>query len=192
MRHKASFAVINNLCLTLMLCMMARMSAVQNQIHPPKSILNPEEFRHFFIQFAHDEKSMLGEDDPFPWAWFEQNVPLLDVPDKEIEETYYFRWYAFQKHIKLTPDGYVIDEFLDNVPWAGKFNTISAAAGHHIRESRWLRDPKFAIDYANFWFGPDGEPRRYSFAAADAVYQLYLATGNKQFAIALLDRKSVV
>jgi hypothetical protein len=188
MRQKASFALINSIRFGLIVCVMARLSAVQNQVQPPRSILNPEEFRHFFIQFSQDEKSMVGDDDPFPWAWFERNVPLLDVPDKEIEETYYFRWYAFQKRIKLTPDGYVIDEFVDNVPWAGKFNTISAAAEHHIREARWLRDPEYALDYTNFWFAPDGEPRRYSFAAADAVYQLYLATGNKHFAIGLLPK----
>src|SRR5215475_5726361 len=110
MRQKASFAFINSIRFGLIVCVMARLSAVENQIHPPRSILNPEEFRHFFIQFSQDEKNMVGGDDPFPWAWFERNVPLLDVPDKEIEETYYFRWYAFQKHIKRTSHGYVIDE----------------------------------------------------------------------------------
>lgn len=149
-------------------------------------LLEPQESGHFFTQFSDDEKRMLSDDDPFPWDWFEKNVPLLDVPDKDIEEIYYFRWYAFQKHIKETPDGFVIDEFLDNVPWAGRFNTISAAAEHHIREARWLRDPRYAEDYSRFWLGPDADPRRYSFAVADSVYELYLATGNKQFAVNLL------
>ena len=131
---------------------------------------------------------MLGADDPVDWQWFERNVPLLDVPDKQLEEIYYFRWYSFKKHIKPTRDGFVIDEFLDPMPWAGKFNTIDAAAGHHMREARWLRDPGYVEDYANFWFGPDGEPRRYSFWAADSVYRVFLATGDKQFAIRLLPR----
>jgi hypothetical protein len=151
-----------------------------------KPVLKAESFKHYFVGFARDEKQMLGDSPPLPWEWFEANIPLLDIPDKEIEETYYFRWYAFQKHIVRTPHGFVIDEFLDQVPWAGKFNTIDAAAGHHIREARWLRDSRYADDYARFWFGPDGEPRRYSFWAADSVYQLYLATGDSQLAVRLL------
>lgn len=150
------------------------------------SLLDTESFRHYFVQFADDEKAMLGKSDQLPWSWFVQNIPWLDVPDKELEEIYYFRWYSFQKHVKQTPSGFVIDEFLDDVPWAGKRNTISAAAGHHIREARWLRNPQYAEQYTNFWFGPEGEPRRYSFWAADSAYSLFLATGNKQFAIKLL------
>ncbi len=129
---------------------------------------------------------MLGTAPPLPWEWFEKNIPWLDVPDKELEEVYYFRWYSFQKHIKRTSGGFVIDEFFPYVAWAGKFNTIDAAAEHHIKEARWLRNPEYAEDYTRFWFGPDGDPLRYSFAAADSVYQLYLSTGDKQFAIQLL------
>jgi hypothetical protein len=150
------------------------------------SLLHPESFRHYFIGFERDEKEMLGEAPPVPWDWFAQNIPLLDVPDKELEEIYYFRWFAFQKHIVHTPDGFLISEFLDNVPWAGKFNTIDAAAGHQLREARWLRNPVYVEDYAKFWFGPDGEPRRYSFWAADSIYQVYLSTGDKQLAVGLL------
>jgi hypothetical protein len=63
---------------------------------------------------------------------------------------------------------------------------IGTAAGHHIREARWLRNSKYVEDYTNFWFGSEGEPRRYSFWAADSVYQLFLATANKQLAENLL------
>jgi Trehalase len=154
----------------------------------PQFLLDPQSYRHYFEQFNSDEKEMLGQSDPLRWEWFKQNIPWLDVPDKSMEEIYYFRWYSFQKHIKQTPKGFVIDEFEENVPWAGKYNTISAAAGHHIREARWLRNSEYVEDYANFWFGADGEPRRYSFWAADSVYSLFLATGNRSFAINLLPR----
>ncbi len=150
------------------------------------SVLEPGNFRHYFTGFARDERETLGTAPPLPWQWFVRNIPWLDTPDAEINQIYYFRWYAFQKHLERTPDGYVITEFLDDVPWAGKFNAIDAAAGHHIREARWLRDPVYVDDYTRFWFGPDGEPRRYSFWAADSVYQLYLATGNRSLAVSLL------
>jgi len=161
-------------------------SASNVRAQSSRSVLDPGSFRPYFVQFSSDEKVMLGASDPLQWEWFEQNIPWLDVPDKELEKIYYFRWYSFQKHVKPTPGGFVIDEFLDIVYWAGKRNTISAAAGHHIREARWLRNSKYVEDYTNFWFGSEGEPRRYSFWAADSVYQLFLATANKQLAENLL------
>jgi len=155
---------------------------------PTQPLLAPESYRHYFEQFTGDEREMLGKSEPLQWEWFQQNIPWLDVPDKSLEEIYYFRWYSFQKHIKRTPDGFVIDEFEETVPWAGKYNTISTPAGHHIREARWLRNSKYVEDYTDFWFGKDGEPRRYSFWAADSVYNLFLATGNKSLALNLLPR----
>jgi hypothetical protein len=150
------------------------------------AVLEPGSYRHYFDSFALDEKEMLGTAPSLPWSWFAENIPWLDIPDKEMERIYYFRWYAFQKHIERTPDGFVINEFLDNVNWAGKFNTIDAAAGHHIREARWLRNPEYVDDYTKFWFTPEGDPKRYSFWAADSVYQVALATGNWNLAITLL------
>src|SRR6185312_3051128 len=66
------------------------------------------------------------------------------------------------------------------------YNTISCAAGHHIYEGRWLRDPRYMEEYARFWTLPEAEPRRYSFWLADSVRALTLATGNRQLAQRLL------
>jgi hypothetical protein len=186
-RSRASIALgLGCAAVVLLLALFQILSASKVRGTASDAVLDPASFHHYFVQFSSDEKAMLGESAPLQWEWFEQNIPWLDVPDKELEEIYYFRWYSFQKHIKPTPSGFVIDEFLDAVPWAGKRNTISAAAGHHIREARWLRNPSYVEDYTNFWFGPEGEPRRYSFWAADSVYHLYLATANKPFAVNLL------
>ncbi len=118
--------------------------------------------------------------------WMLANVPLFECPDPEIEEIYHFRWWTYRKHIKETPDGYVITEFLPKVSWSGKHNTISCPAGHHFREGRWIRDPKYLDDYASFWFRKGGEPRRYSFWAADSIHQLAIARGDFKLAIDLL------
>jgi hypothetical protein len=88
-----------------------------------------------------------------------RNVPLFECPDKDIEEIYHFRWWTFRKHIKETPDGFVITEFLPKVNWSGKHNTISCPAGHHFREGRWIRDPEYLDDYAVFWFRKGGSSR---------------------------------
>ena len=103
-------------------------------------------------------------------AFLRANVPLFECSDGDIEQTYYFRWWTYRKHIKKTPDGFVITEFLPKVGWSGKHNTISCPAGHHFYEGRWLHDPRYLDDYSEFWFRKGGEPRRYSFWAADALY----------------------
>lgn len=79
------------------------------------------------------------------------NIPVFECPDAELEKTYYFRWWTFRKHVKKTPAGYVITEFLPNVHWAGGYNTINCPASHHIREARWLADKSIVTDYARFW-----------------------------------------
>ena len=102
------------------------------------------------------------------------NIPLIEIPDKEIEETYYFRWWTYRKHIKYTDNGFVITEFLPKVPWSGKHNTINCPAAHHIYEGRWLRNAKYISDYIDFWLKNSGEGiRQYSFWIADAVLAFY-------------------
>lgn len=152
-----------------------------------ESLLSGESYRSYFIKFTAQERAFLHDDPPAaPWGWFKRNIPLLDVPDKDLETIYYFRWFAFEKHIHRTTDGIVIDEFLDEVPWAGAHNSINAAAEHHLREARWLRDPTYAEEYARFWFKASANPRSYSFPAADSVYSVYLVNGDRSFATGLL------
>ena len=124
---------------------------------------------------------------PADASWIAANAPLFECPDPSIQQIYYFRWHVYREHLKQTTAGWVVSEFLPEVPWAGKYNTISCAAGHHIYEGRWLRDRQYMDDYTAFWFGKGGEPRRYSFWAADAVYARYLASGNSAPATELLD-----
>ncbi|MBI5831051.1 MAG: discoidin domain-containing protein [Armatimonadetes bacterium] len=106
------------------------------------------------------------------------NVPLFECPDPEIERTWYFRWWTYRKHLRQTPDGYVVTEFLPPVPWASKHNTISCAAGHHLYEGRWLRDPRYLDDYTRFLLrGSDGL-HRYSHWLGDAIWARRCADGN--------------
>ncbi len=120
-------------------------------------------------------------------AFLRANIPLFECADKVIERTYYFRWWTYRKHVKKTPDGFVITEFLPKVGWSGKHNTISCPAGHHFYEGRWLRDAKYLDDYAVFWFRKGGEPRRYSFWAADALWARYLVRRDRSLIAGLLD-----
>ena len=124
----------------------------------------------------------LGELSPF-----DIGIPLVDASDKTLEEIYYFRWHTYCKHIRPTPEGWVVTEFYPPVPWAGKYNTISCPAGHHLYEGRWLHDGKYLPSYARFWFTPEAQPRKYSFWAADAVYAWCMTVGDFSLAAELYD-----
>jgi hypothetical protein len=143
-------------------------------------VLKPEPFRYYVETFNRNDNELYAQFVPNSKAWefLSENVPLLECPDKDIEEIYYFRWWTYRKHIKQTPEGFIITEFLPPVPWAGKYNSINCAAGHHLREGRWLRDPKYLDDYSAFWFRKGGEPRRYSFWAADSIWARFEVSGD--------------
>ena len=109
--------------------------------------------------------------------FLKENIPLFDCPDKELEEIYYFRWWTYRKHVKQTPEGYIITEFHPDVSWAGKYNGISCPAMLHYNEGRWLRNQTCLNDYTNYWLRGGGSPRSYSFPIAHALYGYYLVTG---------------
>lgn len=155
---------------------------------PHPAVLAADAFRHYVETFNANDRELYRQFIPNAAAWdfLKTNVPLFDCPDKDLEEIYYFRWWTFRKHIRQTPDGFIITEFLPPVGWAGKYNSINCAAGHHLREGRWLNDPAYLDDYSRFWFRGGGEPRRYSFWAADAIWQRTLVTGDDRLAKDLL------
>lgn len=119
---------------------------------------------------------------------YEIGIPLVDLSDKTIEEIYYFRFHTYCKHIKDTKNGYVVTEFLPKVLWAGKHNTICCPAGHHFYEGRWFHNSDFLKDYAEFWFSPNGKPRKYSFWAADSIYAAACVSGDFSTAEKLYER----
>ena len=156
---------------------------------PPAAVLQAELFRHHVDKFNQEDEELYKNNIPNTeaWAFLKANIPLFECPDEDIQRTYYFRWWTYRKHLKETPDGWVITEFLPKVSWSGKHNTICCPAGHHFYEGRWLRDPKYLNDYAVFWFRKGGNPRLYSFWAADALYACYLVQQDTGLVTSLLD-----
>lgn len=151
-------------------------------------VLQAGSFEHYVDRFAENDEELYVQYIPNDkaWAFLRSNVPLFECPDKDFERTYYFRWWTYRKHIKQTADGFVITEFLPQVPWSGKHNAISCPAGHHFYEGRWIHESKFLDDYAVFWFRKGGSPRRYSFWAADALYARDLVQADKELVTDLL------
>ena len=119
--------------------------------------------------------------------WFYATIPLFECPDEMIQSIYYFRWDVYRQHIRQTPGGYVVTEFLPDVPWAGLYNTIVCAAGHHLYEGRWLRQNAYLDAYTRFWFATPGvSSRAYSTWLADATYARALVTGDFTLPLSLL------
>ncbi|MBQ3746339.1 MAG: hypothetical protein II863_02880, partial [Kiritimatiellae bacterium] len=115
-------------------------------------------------------------------------VPSFECPDADINRTYEFRWRAFGRHCVKTPEGWVVTEFLPKVGWAGKYNTIVCAAGHHLREARWMHDASVAADYARFWFGTNGAHRvKYCTWLGSSLVDVVRVTGDASTAVELLD-----
>lgn len=134
-------------------------------------ILSTSELESYVEKFNKSDNELYPQHIPNENAFefLSENIPLIDLPNKDLEETYYFRWWTFRKHIKSTEDGFVITEFLPEVGWSMKHNTINCPAGHHIYEGRWLKDSKYISEYIDFWLNKSGEGiRQYSFWIADA------------------------
>ncbi len=106
------------------------------------------------------------------WDWYGRNSPFFECPDADLTTTWYYRWELVTKHRTYgSPNtGYTFTEFIDRPFWSGTYGAISCPAGHQLYEVRWLRDQRYAYDYARYWFRtPGAQPRRYSTWLADAA-----------------------
>ncbi|HWV66557.1 glycosyl hydrolase family 95 catalytic domain-containing protein [Chitinophaga sp.] len=168
--------------------------AVSSQAQNSSAVLNADKLKKYVASFNRLDTGEVKQyvPDERAAAWLESNIPLFDCPDNVIEQTYYFRWWSFRKHLKQTPDGFIFTEFIIPVKHAGRYNALSCALGHHIYEGRWLRDTQYVNQYIRYWLEKDpqqAKPRFHQFSswAADAVYNYYLANANRAFAVSLLD-----
>ncbi len=157
-------------------------------------ILKAETFRPYVESFNATDEELYVQHVPNAQAWefLAANIPLFECPDRQIEETYYFRWWTFRKHIRWTGQAFVLTEFLAPVHHAGIHNTISCALGHHIAEGRWLRDGSYLDQNVLFWLrGDDGKPQphlhKYSSWLAHALLGRYLVDGRREFLLDLLE-----
>lgn len=113
-----------------------------------------------------------------------ENAPQIEIPDKQMERTYYFRLWTYRKHIKKTEDGYVVTEFLPDVPWAGADNAIACPVAHQIHEGRWLKNKDFLYAYIrHFALGRGSQKDIYTYnnPFIEAVCDLVLREGDLAF-----------
>ncbi len=118
------------------------------------------------------------------WDWYEANIPFFESPDPDLDATYYYRWELVTKHLTYgsPATGYTLTEFIDRPFWSGSYGAISCPLGHQAYEIRWLRDPRYAEDFARYWFEtPGAQPRSYSNWYGDAMWATYAVTGDMSF-----------
>src|ERR1035441_7434605 len=97
----------------LLLCAALLVPALARAAGPP-NLLRAEDFRHYVdaLNQSDPEDVNGGIPNAEAWAWMTRNIPFLSCPDSHLELTYYYRWWAYRKHIEKTGAGYVITEFL--------------------------------------------------------------------------------
>ncbi len=146
-----------------------------------RSLLDAEDYRHYvdYFNIMEDENIIQAIPNDSSWQWMKANIPLFECPQKNFEEIYYFRWWSLRKHIKETPDGFAMTEFLVQRSYSDKYNLISCALGHHIMESRWLHDDQYLDEYVKVWYrGNEGQPmkklHKFSSWTPDAAYRRFL------------------
>lgn len=157
------------------------------------SILKFADFRHYIDYFNSMETENIVQAIPNEKSaeWMEKNIPLFECPQRNFEEMFYYRWWTLRKHIKQTPVGYVFTEFLVPRTYADKYNLISCALGHHIYESRWLRDTTYINQGIRTWYrGNEGAPMKkmmnFSSWNIDAQLNKFFVTGDLTFLLNML------
>lgn len=157
------------------------------------AVLKYKDFAHYADYFngMEDENIIQAIPNSESSAWMEANIPLFEAPQKNFEEMFYFRWWSLRKHIKSTPVGYAMTEFLVNRSYADKYNLIACAIGHHIYESRWLHDFTYLDQIIHTWYrGNEGKPMakmdKFSSWNPDAILGRYMVDGRKEYMLDLL------
>lgn len=158
-----------------------------------KSVLKADDFKHYVDYFNRMEDENIAQAIPNAeaWDWMQTNIPLFECPQDNFEEMYYFRWWSFRKHLRETPVGWGITEFLVDRPYADKYNLIACAIGHHVMESRWLRNPAYMQSYLHVWFrGNDGKPmnklHKFSSWTAYALLNSYYVNLDEDYLLDML------
>ncbi len=118
------------------------------------AVLRYDDYAHYAEKFntMEDENIVQAIPNSESSAWMKKNIPLFDCPDKQFEEIYYYRWWTLRKHIKRTPVGFGMTEFLVQRSYADRWNLIACAIGHHVNETRWLRDQTYLDQILNTWY----------------------------------------
>ena len=158
------------------------------------AFLTYDNYRHYIDYFNQMEPEGIVQAIPncAAWDWMKENVPLFDCPQQNFERTYWYRWWTLRKHLRKTDDDkYCMTEFLVKRNYADKYNLIASGVGHHIHESRWLRNPMYLDQVVETWYrGNNGQPMKklhnFSSWIAASLWNRYLVDGRQEWITQML------
>lgn len=92
--------------------------------------------------------------------WYLDNIPFISIPDELMQDVYYYRTSVVKRHQTWIHEGHgwMMTEFIQPVGWAAKYQTIPDSVGHHVLETRWLRDTNVAKDVIELYTRGGVEP----------------------------------
>jgi hypothetical protein len=159
------------------------------------AILDYDDYAHYadYFNTMEDENIVTTIPNAQSSEWMRRNIPLFDCPQENFKEMYYYRWWTLRKHIKRTPVGYGMTEFLVQRSYADRYNLIACAIGHHVMESRWLRDTTYLHQILRTWYyGNDGQAmtkmNKFSSWNPAAVLEMWKVQGDNDFLFGLKSR----
>ena len=159
------------------------------------AVLDYDDYAHYAAYFntMEDENILTTIPNAQSTEWMRRNIPLFDCPQENFKEMYYYRWWTLRKHIKRTPVGYGMTEFLVQRSYADRYNLIACAIGHHVMESRWLRDTTYLHQILRTWYyGNDGQAmtkmNKFSSWNPAAVLEMWKVQGDNDFLLGLKPR----
>ncbi|MCR5711467.1 MAG: six-hairpin glycosidase [Prevotella sp.] len=159
------------------------------------AVLDYDDYAHYadYFNTMEDENIVTTIPNAQSSEWMRENIPLFDCPQENFREMFYYRWWTLRKHIKRTPVGYGMTEFLVQRSYADRYNLIACAIGHHIMESRWLRDTTYLHQILRTWYyGNDGQPmtkmNKFSSWNPVAVLEMWKVQGDTTFMLGLKPR----
>lgn len=159
------------------------------------AVLSYDDFAHYadYFNTMEDENIVTTIPNAESSEWMRRNIPLFDCPQENFREMYYYRWWTLRKHIKWTPVGYGMTEFLVQRSYADRYNLIACAIGHHVMESRWLRDTTYLHQILRTWYyGNEGQPmskmNKFSSWNPAAVLEMWKVQGDTTFMLGLKPR----
>lgn len=103
---------VSSCALPLLLLAAGRSGAQQDPVRP-----YPLPDGHLKSTAILDHASYLGGfDDP---QWYLDNIPFVDLPDKEAQDVYYYRTSVIKRHLKYVHEGHgwMFTEFIHPVSW---------------------------------------------------------------------------
>jgi hypothetical protein len=117
--------------------------------------------------------------------WYLNNIPFLIIDDPLLEKVYYYRWQVYRSHLReIGPQGVMVTEFLDNVPWGRQpYTDLNDSSPFHLLEGRWLRSPAVVNSMIEHLYTGYGNDRHFSEAIAGATLEAVKVTGDTRPAL---------